>query len=155
MAKKRKVLYGVILIYLADQLTKAAAVKFLENREYIFGPLTLTLVRNPGAAFSTLTQYTWALTLASAIALTLLIIYHHQIISNLPTLVCASACAGTAGNLTDRLLRYPSTFNGHVIDFISIYTFPIFNLADLALTAAFMGYVLTLRNYDKKKEISV
>jgi signal peptidase II len=46
---------------------------------------------------------------------------------------------GALGNLIDRLFRSPGFPSGHVVDFISVFGpdgryFPIFNLADSALT---------------------
>jgi len=44
--------------------------------------------------------------------------------------------AGIAGNLTDRLFREPAPFHGHVVDFIQVRNFAIFNVADMFITAA-------------------
>jgi signal peptidase II len=41
--------------------------------------------------------------------------------------------AGITGNLTDRLLREPGPFRGHVIDFLQLPNWPIFNVADIAI----------------------
>jgi signal peptidase II len=45
-------------------------------------------------------------------------------------------CAGVAGNLTDRLFRPPGVLRGHVIDFLELPYWPIFNVADMCITAA-------------------
>ena len=45
-------------------------------------------------------------------------------------------CAGVAGNLTDRLFRSPGLFRGHVVDFLQLPHWPIFNVADMCITAA-------------------
>jgi len=51
------------------------------------------------------------------------------------------------GNLTDRIFREPSLLSGHVIDWIQIPSWPVFNLADSAIcVAAFIAFVLSLRN---------
>lgn len=42
--------------------------------------------------------------------------------------------AGILGNLTDRLFREPGPFRGHVIDFIQLPYFAIFNVADMCIT---------------------
>ncbi len=44
--------------------------------------------------------------------------------------------AGISGNLADRLFRAPGPFRGHVIDFIQLPYFAIFNVADIFITAA-------------------
>ena len=41
--------------------------------------------------------------------------------------------AGIAGNLTDRMLRDPGPFRGHVIDFLQLPNWPIFNIADISI----------------------
>jgi signal peptidase II len=45
-------------------------------------------------------------------------------------------CAGVAGNLTDRLFRPPGVLRGHVIDFLELPYWPVFNVADMCITAA-------------------
>ena len=45
-------------------------------------------------------------------------------------------CAGVSGNLTDRLFRSPGPFRGHVVDFLELPRWPIFNVADMCITAA-------------------
>ncbi|MHB8452855.1 MAG: signal peptidase II, partial [Mycobacteriales bacterium] len=41
---------------------------------------------------------------------------------------------GAAGNLVDRLLRSPGPFRGQVVDWIDVRIWPVFNLADSAIT---------------------
>ena len=44
--------------------------------------------------------------------------------------------AGVTGNLTDRMLREPGPFRGHVIDFLMLPNWPIFNVADMCINVA-------------------
>jgi signal peptidase II len=44
--------------------------------------------------------------------------------------------AGVLGNLTDRLFRSPGVFRGHVVDFIQLPNWPIFNVADVCINIA-------------------
>ena len=44
--------------------------------------------------------------------------------------------AGITGNLFDRLFREPGPFRGHVVDFLRLPNFAIFNVADMFITAA-------------------
>jgi signal peptidase II len=54
---------------------------------------------------------------------------------------------GVLGNLTDRIFREPALFRGHVIDWIQIPLWPVFNLADCAIViAAGIAFVLSVRN---------
>ena len=43
---------------------------------------------------------------------------------------------GALGNLTDRLFRSPGFPEGHVVDFIAVPNFPIFNVADTFITCS-------------------
>jgi signal peptidase II len=53
---------------------------------------------------------------------------------------------GALGNLTDRLFREPSFGMGHVVDFIQLPNFAIFNIADSAVVSAVVIIcLLTLR----------
>ena len=50
---------------------------------------------------------------------------------------------GTLGNLTDRLLREPGFGVGHVVDFIAVPHFAIFNIADCGVTVG-IGIIMVL-----------
>ena len=43
---------------------------------------------------------------------------------------------GAVGNLTDRLVRAPGPFRGHVVDFLQLPHWPIFNVADMCVVSA-------------------
>ncbi len=44
--------------------------------------------------------------------------------------------AGVLGNLTDRVFRAPGVFRGHVVDFLQLPNWPIFNVADMCINIA-------------------
>ena len=44
--------------------------------------------------------------------------------------------AGVAGNLTDRIFRAPGVGRGHVIDFLMLPNWPVFNIADICINVA-------------------
>jgi signal peptidase II len=44
--------------------------------------------------------------------------------------------AGITGNLTDRLFRTPGALRGHVVDFLMLPHWPIFNVADMCINVA-------------------
>jgi signal peptidase II len=44
--------------------------------------------------------------------------------------------AGIAGNLTDRIFRDPGPLRGHVVDFLELPHWPIFNVADICINVA-------------------
>jgi signal peptidase II len=41
---------------------------------------------------------------------------------------------GALGNLVDRLARSPGFLRGHVVDFVAVGWFPVFNVADSCIT---------------------
>ena len=49
-----------------------------------------------------------------------------------------SACCSAAsrGNLTDRIVRQPEPFHGHVVDFLMLPNWPVFNIADICINVA-------------------
>ena len=49
--------------------------------------------------------------------------------------------AGVSGNLTDRLLRDPGPLRGHVIDFLMLPNWPVFNVADICINVG-VGLIL-------------
>jgi signal peptidase II len=61
---------------------------------------------------------------------------------------------GALGNLSDRLIRDPGIFRGHVVDWISVFgpngaRYPIFNLADSGVVCGgVLAVVLVLRGID-------
>jgi signal peptidase II len=53
---------------------------------------------------------------------------------------------GALGNLTDRMLREPGLLRGHVVDFLQLPNWPIFNVADMAVVgSAVLMVILTIR----------
>jgi signal peptidase II len=56
---------------------------------------------------------------------------------------------GGLGNFLDRLFREPSFGQGHVIDFIRVPNWPVFNIADMAVVGgACLAVFLSLRGID-------
>jgi signal peptidase II len=141
-APQRRLVVAAFAVLAADQLTKLAAVAFLSDGELRAGVFAFTLVRNPGAAFSILTSHTWVFTILAASVLAAAVLFRRRILATAPAFAVGAALGGVAGNLVDRVLRAPSPFNGHVVDFLSIGSFPVFNLADTALVLALSRWVL-------------
>ena len=123
-----------------DLVVKNAAIANLDPQRPISllgGLVTLQLIRNPGAAFSMGENFTVVLTIiaiAALIAVLTLIVPRLRHIGWAVTI--GFLLAGIAGNLTDRLFRDPGPFRGHVVDFIQLPNFAIFNVADMFITAA-------------------
>lgn len=128
-----------VLLYAVDQATKWLAVDRLTgrpDRPLVGELLQLHLARNPGAAFSTGAAYTEVLS-GIAIAAVVVVLYLSRRLGSLLWAVALGALlAGVAGNLTDRMLRQPGPLRGHVVDFLMLPDWPIFNLADVFINVA-------------------
>ena len=123
-----------------DQLTKLAALAYLEPGvpgAWVLGVLRLQLIFNPGAAFGMGESATVVFSLF-AIAATAVCIFVGlpRIARGWHALTLGLLLAGITGNLVDRIVRPPSTLHGHVVDFIQLRGFAIFNVADICITAA-------------------
>lgn len=123
-----------------DQLAKLTALALLEPGLSIdvIGPLLRwTLVRNSGAAFGMGSQSTVVFSVFACIALAACLFYFLPRITRLiHAVVLGMFIAGISGNLWDRLFREPAPLRGHVVDFIHVPVFAIFNVADIFITCA-------------------
>ncbi len=132
-----------------DVVTKVKAVEHLEPGVgvRVLGPLlTLRLIRNPGAAFSTGEGFAWVFAVAALLVLAFVLV---RLVPRLGhpgwAVALGLLVAGVSGNLVDRLVRAPGPFRGHVVDFLQLPHWPIFNVADMCITgAAVMVVVLSL-----------
>ncbi|WP_122817236.1 signal peptidase II [Nocardioides pantholopis] len=148
--RPRLLLVAVALVgYVVDVSTKVLAVARLQDRPdvpVVGDLLVLHLVRNPGAAFSTGTEYTVVLSLISIAAVVAICVAALRVRSNAWGVALGVLLAGVAGNLTDRILRSPGPLRGHVIDFLMLPNWPVFNVADICINlAAALIIVLAFR----------
>ena len=146
-----RTLYGVAwFVWVLDLATKLWAVNTLSDRSNIkvIGDFfQLTLVRNPGAAFSVAEGATVFLTLFGFLVMAVIFYYSTRITSKGWSVVLGLAMGGILGNLVDRIFREPGVFRGHVIDWLQIPNWPVFNIADSAIVAAAaISMILSLRN---------
>ena len=131
------VLFAVAMAALTlDILSKIAVVAELEHREPIRllgGLLHLTVSRNPGAAFSIGTGMTIVFTVI-AVGVIVAILRTARRLRSLPWAISLGLLLGGAtGNLVDRIVRSPAPLQGHVVDWIELPHWPLFNLADSAI----------------------
>jgi signal peptidase II len=128
-----------LVMYAVDLGTKILALERLEGRadvRVIGDLLQLHLTSNAGAAFSTGTQFTVLLT-CIAIAAVVVVLWLSRRLGNVVWAVgLGFLLAGVAGNLTDRMFREPGPFRGHVIDFLMLPNWPVFNVADICINVA-------------------
>lgn len=152
--KPRKVWLLAIIassVIILDLITKIIAVALLtpgESPRILGGLVYFSLIRNPGAAFSMATGMTWLLALV-AIGVVVVIVRMAPKLRSTPWAVSLGLVLGGAiGNLIDRIFRSPGFLRGHVVDFVSVFGpnaeyFPIFNVADSAITIGGISLVVT------------
>ncbi|WP_036917833.1 signal peptidase II [Prochlorococcus sp. MIT 0603] len=126
------------IVITLDQLTKLYLSAYPNYQGHTIIPtlIKINIVRNYGAAFNIFSNYTFSLGVLSLIVAIVLIRYvTNKLTYNIYQLIAFSfLIGGTIGNGLDRWRL------GYVIDFIQLIpiTFPIFNIADIAINLALM-----------------
>lgn len=143
-------LVGIATVALVvDQGTKQWALAALDQGdpvEVVGSLLRLNLTFNPGAAFSIGTNMTWVLTLIACVVIGVTIYYARRLHSLGWAVALGLLIGGALGNLGDRFFRDPGFARGHVVDFLQLPNWPIFNVADICVvTAACLIVLLSLR----------
>lgn len=131
----------VILAAAVDQLSKYLISVMLENNQEIvlIKPfLKLVKIKNSGAAFGILDGEIFVFLVAAVLFLFFSIyLYKNVLVNNmLSKLAVGFAAGGTIGNVIDRILY------GYVVDFIELPFWPVFNFADIFITA---GIIILIR----------
>lgn len=148
LARSRRRIFLLSLTILAiDQFSKAWAISFLERRdpiELIGGMLTFNHTTNSGAAFNIGADLTIFLTVFAIIVTSGLIVFARKVVDTRWSFGFGILLGGVLGNLSDRIFREPRFLHGHVVDFIQLPNWPIFNVADIAITTSgfFIAYLL-------------
>ena len=130
-------------ILAVDVVTKVIGVAMLEGRppvEILGGLVYLQLIRNPGAAFSLATGYTWVLSLIAIAVVVVIVRMARRLYSTGWAVALGLVLGGALGNLVDRIFRSPGPLQGAVVDVVSLFApdgrvWPVFNLADSAIVS--------------------
>jgi signal peptidase II len=123
-------------VYVLDQVTK-----FLVRTNVMLGDIwspwpwltryaRIAHIKNSGAAFGMLPSFSDIITVISIFVIIAILYYFPRLPKDewLLKLALGLQLGGALGNLTDRIRQ------GYVTDFISIWSFPVFNIADLSIT---------------------
>ena len=138
-------------IVVLDQLTKyltVANIDLYERIPFIPGVLSLTYVRNIGAAFSTFQGQQWLFALVF-ILFTVLIAWEYfkkpMGFTTFERWLIAAIYGGGLGNMIDRVRL------GYVVDMIKtdFITFPVFNVADCFITCGSILLMIHLVFFNK------
>jgi signal peptidase II len=145
-------------IIFCDQVSKYAILNNIQENESIsvVGKwFWLTHVHNTGGAFSLFQARNSVFILIAVAAVAALIYaYHNYQRDNLyVSAALALALGGAIGNLIDRI-RF-----GYVVDFFDIRIWPVFNIADSAITIGILflavQYLIPSRSHKKQSDVKV
>jgi signal peptidase II len=127
-------------VVVADQFTKSLALEGLADGpiDLIEGALTLRLTYNPGGAFGVLQGVPNFFLISSVVIVVLILFWARTVESRKWAIPLGLVLGGGLGNLVDRLFR---DTNGQVVDFVDLHVWPVFNLADSAIS---VGVVVLL-----------
>lgn len=144
MGKKNIIIFSTtLLVVILDQLTKFAIKKNFELNQsipLIKNILHLTYVTNTGSAFGLFKEFNIFLILFSMVVITVVLYYIKKIKQNEKVLQFSIGLllGGTIGNLIGRI------FYGFVVDFIDFRIWPVFNIADSAVTISVILLIILL-----------
>lgn len=152
MKKNKEQAYKITcIILIIDQILKnIIKTKMSLNQEIVLikNFFSINYLKNTGAAFSILTNQTFILIIISFIIIFVLdrLLTKEKNFNNISVISIGLILGGIFGNLLDRII-----YKG-VIDYLSFkifsYDFPVFNLADIAIT---IGTLLLLFNMVKEE----
>jgi len=128
-----------------DQLTKTWAVHTLATRDIdLFWTLRFHLARNRGPAFSLGFGSGGVIAILAIVIVIVFLVVGRSVDTKLGVLSLGLVLGGAIGNLVDRAFRDGSGFlGGGVIDFIDPQWWPVFNVADMAVTIGGILLVFT------------
>lgn len=144
-----------LLVILLDQWTKWLVVKGMEigeSVEIIKNFFYITSHRNRGAAWGMLEGQFWLFYVITVAVVAGIVYYMQTEAKNKPLMKSALAflLGGAIGNFIDRVFRK------EVVDFVNTYIFnydfPIFNIADAALTIGVILLLIAVFIEDKKEK---
>ena len=133
-----KFIHVFIVILLLDQLSKQWLLfSFLRPWWILDGQVGFEVVLNTGIAFSLPLSNLMSFVLASLLCVGIFWYYRKATKDTLIARISfAMVLAGAVGNLIDRVLY------GGVIDFIKVFSFPSFNIADSSICVGFTLMIL-------------
>jgi len=146
-----------VVIVAIDHLTKWLVVKNMElgERIVLIDPtFALLSHRNRGAAWGMLEGQMWLFTIVTVVVVIGILYYFHKEAKGKPLFQISLMVllGGTLGNFIDRIFR------GEVVDFADVlipvinYDFPIFNVADAALTIGVVMLIIVILLEEKAEK---
>jgi signal peptidase II len=141
-----------LVVLVVDVTSKAIVVSRLSHRgpvHLLGNVLELTVLRNGGAAFSVGAGSTIIFTAVAVAVVVVIARTARQLVSRRWAVCLGLLLGGALGNLSDRVFRSPGVFRGHVVDWIQLPHWPVFNLADSAIVVGgVVAVLLSLRGVE-------
>ncbi|MEH0147594.1 signal peptidase II [Corynebacterium sp. Q4381] len=137
----------MVLVAAVDQGVKQLMLSWLEpgQPQPVIGDwFRFYLLFNPGAAFSMGQNMTWLFTAFQLAFVVGALIYAPRIANRWELVGIALIAGGALGNLCDRLFRDPGFWFGHVVDYISVGNFAVFNIADACITVGVVVFIASM-----------
>lgn len=144
----------MVAVAAADQLVKQWVLDNLEmGTAYpVIGDwFRFYLIFNPGAAFGMGEDSTWLFTTIQLVFSVGVLVASPFIRDRGVALGLALIGGGALGNLTDRLFREPGFWFGHVVDYISVGNFAVFNLADASISIGVVVFFIAMLLEDRRE----
>lgn len=139
---------SIALLFIIDRVVKTVAMKFIPTEGWylIQDVLGLVTVQNEGIAYSIAIPHTALVIGIGVIIMVLMLVYivYSRQQKYLLSFAVLTIAVGAFSNLIDRMLY------GYVVDMIILTTWPVFNIADLMVSAGAIVLIVIL--VSKKKE---
>lgn len=133
------------VVVTADQVTKHWAVNALSGgrERHVLGSLQWNLAYNTGMAFSRGRGLGPVIALLALLVVIVLVVSTARVESRTARVAAGLLIGGALGNLVDRVFRGRGWLHGAVIDFIDVQWWPIFNVADMAVSTGAVLFALS------------
>ncbi len=128
----------LIIVLILDQLSKNLVRIYLSNKDLaITSFFKFSLHFNTGGVWGFFQDNNFFFIILTLIVVGVLIFYRKDFLISEFSIVCyAFVLSGALGNLVDRI------FFGKVVDFISVGWWPLFNVADSAISIGIVGLLI-------------
>jgi signal peptidase II len=149
--RARSLLVAAIVIAI-DQLTKWWALSALDpdHPTHVVWTLQFNLSYNSGMAFSRGRGLGPVIGVAALVVIVVFVLKLRSVQGALATVATGLVIGGALGNICDRIFRSGGFLRGEVVDFIDFQWWPVFNVADMAITIGGVLLVFALSRAAKR-----
>ncbi len=122
-------------VLVLDALTKQWAVTALADGPIdLFGSVRFALIHNKAGAFGLGGAFVPFLAVAALVLVVVMVSVGSATARLSSAIALGLVLGGAFGNVLDRVFRSPGFLRGAVVDFVDVGFWPVFNLADSAIT---------------------